>query len=482
MAKDAEKKQGFVEHITPRDEDFSQWYTDVILKSELVDYAPVRGCMVIRPYGFAIWERIKEELDRRFKETGHENVYMPMLIPESLLLKEAEHVEGFAPEVAWVTQGGSEKLQERLAVRPTSETIFCAMYSKWVGSWRDLPMKYNQWCSVMRWEKSTRPFLRTSEFLWQEGHTIHATAEEAQEETMRMLEVYRDVAENELAMPVLVGQKSEKEKFAGARATYSMEAMMQDGKALQAGTSHNFGTNFAEAYNIQYLSKEGKLTYVHETSWGVSTRLIGAIIMTHGDERGLKLPPKIAPIQVVVVPVAAHKEGVLEGAKAVADKLEAAGIRVRFDDRDNVTPGWKFNEWELKGVPVRVEVGPRDLAQGQVMSVRRDTYEKAPLAIEGLEQEILAMLDAVQSNMLETAKAFRDAHTADVHTMEELGEQVNGGYAKAMWCGEQACEDEIKNRFAASSRCMPFDQTPIGETCVCCGKPAHKVIYFAKAY
>ena len=482
MAKDTEKKQGFVEHITPRDVDFSQWYTDVILKSELVDYAPVRGCMVIRPYGFAIWERIKEQLDRRFKDTGHENVYMPMLIPESLLLKEAEHVEGFAPEVAWVTQGGSEKLQERLAVRPTSETIFCAMYSKWVGSWRDLPMKYNQWCSVMRWEKSTRPFLRTSEFLWQEGHTIHATAGEAQEETMRMLEIYREVAEHELAMPVLVGRKSDKEKFAGARATYSMEAMMQDGKALQAGTSHNFGTNFAEAYNIQYLSKEGKLTYVHETSWGVSTRLIGAIIMTHGDERGLKLPPHIAPIQAVIVPVAAHKGGVMEKCAEIYDQLKAAGIRVKLDDRDTLSPGFKFNDWELKGVPVRVEVGPRDLAEGKVLSVRRDTFEKAPLDIEGLEGEIKAMLDAIQTNMFEIARAFRDEHTADVHSMEELEKQVNGGYAKAMWCGEQACEDEIKDRFSASSRCMPFDQTPIGETCVCCGKPAKKVIYFAKAY
>ena len=319
-----EKKQGFVEHITPRDVDFSQWYTDVILKSQLVDYAPVRGCMIMRPYGYAIWERIREEMDKRFKETGHENVYMPMLIPESLLLKEAEHVEGFAPEVAWVTQGGSEKLQERLAIRPTSETIFCAMYSKWVSSWRDLPMKYNQWCSVMRWEKSTRPFLRTSEFLWQEGHTIHATAEEAQEETMKMLEVYREVAEDELAMPVLVGQKSDKEKFAGARATYSMDAMMQDVKALQAGTSHNFGTNFAEAYNIQFSNKEGKLEYVYETSWGVSTRLIGAIIMTHGDERGLKLPPRIAPIQVVIVPIAAHKGGVLEKCAEVQKALEAS--------------------------------------------------------------------------------------------------------------------------------------------------------------
>ena len=480
MAK--EKKQEFVTHITPRDEDFSQWYTDVILKTELCDYAPVRGCMIVRPYGYAIWERIQAEMDKRFKETGHQNVYFPMLIPESLLLKEAEHVEGFAPEVAWVTQGGTEKLQERLAVRPTSETIFCTMYAKWVQTWRDLPMKYNQWCSVMRWEKATRPFLRTSEFLWQEGHTIHATAEEAQEETMQMLHVYQEVAENVMALPVYVGQKSEKEKFAGARATYSMEAMMQDGKALQAGTSHNFGTNFAEAYGIQFQNKEGKLTYAEETSWGVSTRLIGAIIMTHGDERGLKLPPMIAPYQVVVVPVAAHKEGVLEGAKAVADKLTAAGLRVKFDDRDNVTPGWKFNEWELKGVPVRVEIGPRDLAEGKVMSVRRDTFEKAPLDIEGLEDEIKAMLDAIQTNMFEIARAFRDAHTADVHNMEELGRQVDGGYAKAMWCGDQACEDEIKDRFSASSRCMPFDQTPIGETCVCCGKPAKKVIYFAKAY
>ena len=481
MAKE-EKKQSIAAFITPRSEDFSQWYTDVIIQTQLCDYTPVRGCMAIRPYGYAIWERIQQEMDSRFKEQGVENVSMPMLIPESLLLKEAEHVEGFAPEVAWVTHGGTEKLQERLAVRPTSETIFCEMYSRWVQTWRDLPMKYNQWCSVMRWEKSTRPFLRTSEFLWQEGHTIHATPEEAEEETLSMLELYREVAEDVLALPVYVGRKSDKEKFAGARATYSMEAMMQDGKALQAGTSHNFGTNFAEAYNIQFQSKAGKLEYVHETSWGVSTRLIGAIIMTHGDERGLKLPPKVAPIQVVVVPVAAHKEGVLEGAKAVADKLAAKGIRVKFDDRDNVTPGWKFNEWELKGVPVRVEVGPRDLAQGQVMSVRRDTFEKAPLAIEGLEDVIEQMLADVQKNMFETAKNFRDEHTKDVHTFEELGEQVNGGYAKAMWCGEQACEDIVKEKFSATTRCMPFDQTPIGETCVCCGKPAHKVIYFAKAY
>ena len=478
----ADKKQEFVTHITPRNEDFSQWYTDVITQTGLCDYAPVRGCMIFRPYGYAIWERIQAEMDRRFKETGHENVYFPMLIPESLLLKEAEHVEGFAPEVAWVTQGGQEKLQERLAVRPTSETIFCSMFSKWVQTWRDLPMKYNQWCSVMRWEKATRPFLRTSEFLWQEGHTLHASAEEAQEETLKMLEVYREVAENVLALPVYVGQKSEKEKFAGARATYSMEAMMQDGKALQAGTSHNFGTNFSEAYGIQFQNKEGKLEYAYETSWGVSTRLIGAIIMTHGDERGLKLPPAIAPYQVVLVPVAAHKGGVLEKCAEVAAELRKAGLRVKLDDRDNVSPGFKFNEWELKGVPVRVEIGPRDIEKGAAMVCRRDNFEKASLPLEGLAEALKAMMDDITANMFRIADEFRKAHTKDVFNMDELGEQVNGGYARAMWCGDQACEDEIKNRFSATSRNMPFDQTPIGDTCVCCGKKANKVMYFAKAY
>ena len=477
-----EKKQGFVEHITPRNVDFSQWYTDVILKSQLVDYAPVRGCMIMRPYGYAIWERIREEMDKRFKETGHENVYMPMLIPESLLLKEAEHVEGFAPEVAWVTQGGSEKLQERLAIRPTSETIFCAMYSKWVSSWRDLPMKYNQWCSVMRWEKSTRPFLRTSEFLRKEGHTIQATAEEAQEETMKMLEVYREVAEDELALPVLVGQKSDKEKFAGARATYSMEAMMQDGKALQAGTSHNFGTNFAEAYNIQFSNKEGKLEYVYETSWGVSTRLIGAIIMTHGDERGLKLPPRIAPIQVVIVPIAAHKGGVLEKCAEVQKALEAEGIRVKLDDRDTLSPGFKFNDWELKGVPVRLEIGPRDLENGQCVLFRRDTYEKQTAKLDELTTAIPALLDDIQKTMYQLALDFQQAHIHEAHDLDELGKAVDGGFAKAMWCGDRACEDKIKEQFNATSRNMPFDQTAIDDHCVCCGKPAKKLIYFAKAY
>ena len=481
MAKE-EKKQGFVEHITPRDVDFSQWYTDVIKMTELCDYSPVRGCMVMRPYGYAIWERIQAELDQRFKATGHENVAMPMLIPESLLLKEAEHVEGFAPEVAWVTHGGNEKLTERLAVRPTSETIFCSMYSKWVQTWRDLPMKYNQWCSVMRWEKSTRPFLRTSEFWWQEGHTIHATAEEAQEETLTMLEVYREVAENVLALPVICGRKSDKEKFAGARATYSIEAMMQDGKALQAGTSHNFGTNFAEAYDIQFQSKEGKLEYVHETSWGVSTRLIGAIIMTHGDERGLRLPPTIAPIQAVILPIAAHKPGVLEACEKLNEELKAAGLRVKLDDRDTVSAGFKFNDWELKGVPVRVEVGPRDLENGVVTIFRRDLCEKVTLPLEGLADAIKELLADIHKNLFEQAKAFRDNRTQTVSNMEELGEVVQTGFAKAMWCGSRECEDTIKEKFNATSRNMPFDQTPIGETCVCCGKKAEKLIYFAKAY
>ncbi|MDO4546579.1 MAG: proline--tRNA ligase [Clostridia bacterium] len=478
-----DNKQAFVEHITPRSEDFSQWYTDVILKADMVDYAPVRGCMVIKPYGYGIWELIQKEMDARFKATGHENAYFPMLIPESLLLKEAEHVEGFAPEVAWVTQGGMEPLQERLAIRPTSETLFCSMYSKWVQSWRDLPMKYNQWCSVMRWEKSTRPFLRTSEFLWQEGHTIHETAEEAQQETLQMLEVYREFSENVMNIPVFTGQKSDKEKFAGARATYSMEAMMQDGKALQAGTSHNFGTNFAEAFDIQYLSRDGKLEYVYETSWGTSTRMIGAIIMTHGDERGLRLPPKLAPIQVVILPIAQHKPGVLDKASELKKQLEAVGLRVKLDDRDTVSAGWKFNEWELKGVPVRVEIGPRDMEAGVVTYMRRDTFEKGQLPIEGLAQALEDMLADIGKTLFEQAKAFKDAHTYVARDMDELAKGVQTGFVKAAWCGERSCEDAIKEQTGATSRNMPFDQSDRpSDTCVCCHKPATKTMYFAKAY
>ncbi len=478
-----ESKQEFVQHITPRDVDFSQWYTDVVTQADLMDYTPVRGCMAMKPYGNRIWELIHDQLDRMFRETGHENVSMPLLIPESLLLKEAEHVEGFAPEVAWVTQGGTEPLQERLAVRPTSETIFCTMFSKWVQSWRDLPMKYNQWCSVMRWEKTTRPFLRTAEFWWQEGHTVHATAEESEEETQLMLNIYREFCEKNLAMPVYSGQKSDKEKFAGARSTYSVEAMMQDGKALQAGTSHNFGTNFTVPFQVQYLGKNGKLEYCHETSWGVSTRLIGAIIMTHGDERGLKLPPQIAPYQVVILPIAAHKPGVSEKCEEISSRLIRSGIRVKLDDRENLSPGWKFNEWELKGVPLRLEIGPRDLENGVATFVRRDTYEKSTVAIdEHLEDQIRTCLADIQSNMYNTALRFREEHTRVVHNMDELRDQVNGGYAKAMWCGCRECEDRIKEDTGATSRNMPFDQTPVGTECVCCGKPAQKVMYFAKAY
>lgn len=476
-------KQEFVKQITPRSEDFSKWYTDVILRTDLVDYAPVRGCMVVKPYGFAVWELIQAAFDKRFKETGHQNVYMPMLIPESLLLKEAEHVEGFAPEVAWVTMGGTEKLEERLAIRPTSETIFCAMYAKWVQSWRDLPMKYNQWCSVMRWEKTTRPFLRTSEFLWQEGHTIHETAEEAQKETLTMLEVYREVVEDVLGVPVICGQKTEKEKFAGARATYSIEAMMNDGKALQAGTSHNFGTNFAEAFDIQFLSRDGKLEYVNETSWGVSTRLIGAIIMTHGDDRGLKLPPRVAPIQVVILPIAQHKEGVLDKARALKAALEKAGLRVYLDDRDTYSAGWKFNEWEMKGVPVRLELGPRDIQNGVATCVRRDTLEKGTLPLDGIADAVVSLLDEVQASMYAQAKEFMTTHIREASTMEELETGVQDGFVKTAWCGEQGCEDEIKEKYNASSRNMPFDQPDMtGKKCVCCGKEAKKLIYFAKAY
>lgn len=431
------KEQQFVTHITPREEDFSQWYTDVILKADLVDYAPVRGCMVIKPYGYGIWENIQKELDRRFKETGHENAYFPLLIPESLLRKEAEHVEGFAPEVAWVTHGGNEELGERLVVRPTSETIICAMYSKWIQSYRDLPILYNQWCSVVRWEKTTRPFLRTAEFLWQEGHTAHATEEEAQEETLRMLEVYREFAQNVLAIPMVTGQKTEKEKFAGALKTYTMEALMQDGKALQAGTSHNLGQHFAKVFDIQFLDKDGQLKYVYQTSWGVSTRLIGGIIMVHGDERGLVLPPRVAPIQLIIVPIALHKEGVLDKAKEIYQQLKDAGIRVKLDDRDTQTPGWKFNEWELKGVPIRLEIGPKDIEKNQVVLVRRDNFEKSFVPMENLVETVKEMLDAVHDGMYQKALDMRDKHTHVAYNMDEFVDALENkkGFIKAMWCG-----------------------------------------------
>ncbi|CDF59043.1 proline--tRNA ligase [Thermobrachium celere] len=480
MANEKDKK--LVEAITSMDEDFAQWYTDIVKKAELADYSSVKGCMIIRPYGYAIWENIQKDLDARFKATGHENVYMPLFIPESLLRKEAEHVEGFAPEVAWVTHGGSEQLAERLCVRPTSETLFCEHFSKIVQSYKDLPKLYNQWCSVVRWEKTTRPFLRTTEFLWQEGHTIHATAEEAEEETIRMLNVYAQHCEEVLAIPVIKGRKTDKEKFAGAQATYTIESLMHDGKALQTGTSHYFGDNFARAFNIRYLDKNGQLQYVHETSWGVTTRLIGAVIMVHGDNNGLKLPPRVAPIQVVIVPIAQHKEGVLDKANELKDRLSKV-VRVKLDDSDKM-PGWKFAEYEMKGVPVRLEVGPKDIEKNQVVLVRRDTMEKISVSMDNLEQEVLKLLDDIHNNMLEMARKNRDEHTYVATNMEEFKDIVENkpGFIKAMWCGDRACEDKIKEETGATSRCIPFEQETLSDKCVCCGKPAKHMVYWGRAY
>ena len=479
------KEKKFVENITPQSEDFSRWYTDVIMQTKLVDYSDVKGCMVIREYGYGIWELIQKEMDMRFKKTGHKNAYFPLLIPENLLKKEAEHVEGFAPEVAWVTHGGEEELVERLAIRPTSETIICSMYAKWIQSYRDLPVLLNQWCNVLRWEKSTRPFLRSSEFLWQEGHTCHATKEEAEEETVRMLGVYRDFAENVLAIPVITGQKSEKEKFAGAVHTYTMEALMQDGKALQMGTSHNLGQNFAKGFGIEFLDKDGQLKNPWQTSWGTSTRMIGGLIMVHGDERGLKLPPKVAPIQCVIVPVAAHKEGVTEKAREVFETLFNAGIRVEIDERDQ-SPGWKFNEWELKGVPVRLEIGPRDIENGVCMLARRDTNEKAAYSLGGIANTVSEMLDTIQKDMLEAARAFREDHTFKATNWDEFmqGIEEGHGFVKAMWCGDKECETAIKEETGVTTRCMPFDneQEHLSDVCVHCGKPAKRMTIFAKAY
>ena len=439
------KEKKLVEAITSMEEDFAQWYTDVVKKAELIDYSSVKGCMIIKPDGYAIWEHIQAELDRRFKETGVENVYMPMFIPESLLNKEKDHVEGFAPEVAWVTHGGSNPLQERLCVRPTSETLFCDFYKNLIQSYRDLPKVYNQWCSVVRWEKETRPFLRSREFLWQEGHTAHATAEEAEERTVLMLNVYADFCEEVLAMPVVRGKKTEKEKFAGAEATYTIEALMHDGKALQSGTSHNFGDGFARAFGIQYTDKDNTLQYVHQTSWGMTTRLIGAIIMVHGDDSGLVLPPKIAPVQVMVIPIQQHKEGVLEKAAALKEQLAAAGVRVKLDDTEK-SPGWKFSEQEMRGIPIRIEIGPKDIEAGQCVLVRRDTREKTFVSFEELETRTKELLDQIQTELLERAKAHRDAHIYDAHNYEEFTEtiQQKAGFIRGMWCGNQDCEDKIK--------------------------------------
>lgn len=477
------KEKKLVEEITSMDVDFAQWYTDVVKKAELTDYTSVKGCMVIKPAGYAIWENIQKELDARFKAVGVENVYLPMFIPESLLQKEKDHVEGFAPEVAWVTHGGMEELQERLCVRPTSETLFCDFYAKEIQSYRDLPKVYNQWCSVVRWEKTTRPFLRSREFLWQEGHTAHATAEEAEERTQQMLNVYADFCEEVLAIPVIRGRKTDKEKFAGAEATYTIESLMHDGKALQSGTSHNFGDGFAKAFGIQYTAKDNTLQYVHQTSWGMTTRMIGAIIMVHGDNSGLVLPPRIAPTQVMVIPIAQHKEGVLDKAYAIRDELIQAGFKVKVDDSDK-SPGWKFSEQEMKGIPVRIEIGPKDIEAGQAVIVRRDTREKIVTALENLSAKLVQVLDTMQKEMLERARAHRDSHTYDVQTYEEFVKTINEkpGFVRAMWCGDQACEDKIKEDTTATARCMPFKQEKLSDVCVCCGKPAKALVYWGKAY
>jgi len=479
MAKD--KK--LVESITSMSEDFAQWYTDVVKKAELVEYSSVKGCMIIRPTGYAIWENIQKELDARFKETGVENVYMPMFIPESLLQKEKDHVEGFAPEVAWVTHGGNEKLQERLCVRPTSETLFCDFFSKIVQSHRDLPKVYNQWCSVVRWEKTTRPFLRSAEFLWQEGHTIHATAQEAIDRTEQMLNVYADFFEEVLAIPVVKGKKTDKEKFAGAEATYTIEALMHDGKALQSGTSHYFGDGFAKAFDIQFSDSNNQLQYVHETSWGVSTRMIGAIIMVHGDDSGLVLPPRIAPTQVVVIPIAQRKEGVLEKCAEVADVLKKAGIRVKLDGSDK-SPGWKFSEHEMRGVPLRVELGPKDIEANQAVIVRRDTREKIVVSLDELSEKVNEELVKMQADMLARAKAHlaENIHTAtDYETFKDIVANKTG-FVRTMWCGDQECELKIKEDTGATSRCMPFEQEQLSDVCPVCGKPAKAMVYWGKAY
>ncbi|MBQ9030585.1 MAG: proline--tRNA ligase [Parasporobacterium sp.] len=476
-----EKK--LVEDITPMSVDFAQWYTDVVKKADLMRYSSVKGCMMILPNGYAIWENIQKNLDAMFKETGVTNVYMPMFIPESLLEREKDHVEGFAPECAWVTMGGGEELEERLVVRPTSETLFCELYSNIVQSYRDLPKLYNQWCSVVRWEKTTRPFLRSSEFLWQEGHTVHATAEEAQERTEMMLNVYADFCEKYLAIPMIKGRKTDKEKFAGAEATYTIEALMHDGKALQSGTSHNFGDGFARAFGIQFTDTDNTLKYVHQTSWGLSTRTIGALIMVHGDDSGLVLPPRIAPVQVMVVPIAQHKEGVLEKAQEIYETLKAQGISVQLDDSKK-SPGWKFAEQEIKGIPLRVEIGPKDLENGQAVVVRRDTREKITVALAELTEQIPQIMEKMQQDMYDRALKHREEHTYDAHDYEEFKDIIANkpGFVRAMWCGDQACELKIKEDTTATSRCMPFKQEHIADTCVCCGRPAKTMVYWGKAY
>ncbi|WP_408009611.1 proline--tRNA ligase [Pseudalkalibacillus sp. A8] len=474
--------KGFVQDVTAMEEDFAQWYTDVVKKADLIDYSSVRGSMIIRPYGYALWENIKNELDRMIKETGHENVYMPLFIPESLLNKEKDHIEGFAPEVAWVTHGGEEELTERLCVRPTSEILFCEHYKNIIHSYRDLPKLYNQWANVVRWEKTTRPFLRTLEFLWQEGHTCHATAEDAQEETTKMLDVYAELCEDILAIPVLKGKKTEKEKFTGADFTYTIESLMHDGKALQSGTSHYLGDGFAKAFGIQYSDQNGELQHVHQTSWGLTTRVIGAMIMVHGDDRGLVVPPKVAPTQVIVVPIAQHKEGVLDFAYELKKHLSRTA-RVDIDASDK-KPGWKFNEYEMKGIPVRLEVGPKDIEKEQVVLVRRDTGEKQFVPLKDLDVRIENLLADIQRNLFKKAKELQAEKTSIAVTFDEFqtGLTEKPGFIKAMWCGDTSCEEKIKEKTGATSRCIPFEQEKLSENCFCCGKDAKHMVYWAKAY
>lgn len=476
-------EKDFVKELTNIEDDFAKWYTDIVLKADLADYAETKGCIAIKPYGYAIWENIQKYVDEKFKKTGVENLYMPLLIPENLLNKEKEHVEGFAPEVAWVTIGGEQELDEKLCVRPTSETMFCSMWKKWLSSWRDLPMIHNQWCNVLRWEKETRPFLRSREFLWQEGHTIHLTAEEAKARTMQMFEIYAEMIENLLAIPVVKGDKTESEKFSGAENTYTIETMMHDGRALQTATSHYFGQNFTKAFDIKYQNKEGKEDYPYQTSWGCTTRLIGAVIMAHGDNRGLKLPPKVAPIQAIIVPVAMHKEGVKEKAQELFESLNE-NYRMKIDLRENYTPGYKFNEWELKGVPVRIELGPRDIENGVCVVVRRDNSEKIIVKLEELNAKLSEILDDIQKNMYEDCKKILSEKTTIATDMDEFSKSMNEhqGFIKAMWCGDEACEDKIKELTGAKSRCIPFEQEHLSDKCVCCGKPADKMVVWGRQY
>ncbi len=473
----------FVKDLTKMEDDFAKWYTDIVLKAELVDYAPIKGFMVIRPYGYALWENIQNVLDTEFKKLGHKNCYFPALIPESLLNKEKEHVEGFAPEVAWVTHGGDKELEEKLCFRPTSETIICTMYARWLHSYRELPFKYNQWANVVRWEKTTRPFLRTSEFLWQEGHTIHETPEEAMEETLQMHKVYADFLRNYMAMPVIMGEKSEKERFAGAERTYTVEAMMHDGKALQAGTSHYLGQHFSKAFDITFQGRDGKIENPYQTSWGVSTRMIGGLIMTHGDNRGLKMPPRIAPIQVVIVPIAQQKEGVLEKVETLRETLSKK-YRVEADTRSEVTPGFKFNHWELRGVPLRIEIGPKDIEANQCIIFRRDTLEKETISLDALDEKLEVLMEDIQNNMLKMAEENLEQRTFYAHDFEEYKKLFaeREGFAKIMWCGDRVCEDKVKEENSTTFRCIPFEEDRFQDVCTICGKKAKHMIYAARQY